>query len=109
MAFDHRGDSGCYMSVPLGLLKKVADLQRGSRIPTRGRDPNLGESTGVQPLMRISWGATFARWPAVVSVGPCSRRTGRRWGNRIPPPVHIEQVIADGTAYPSLAALRLHH
>jgi len=109
MAFDHRGDLWLYMSCALGVLKK-ADLQAWKQNPDAAvAIRTLGGLDGVQPVNAGFHGAATSLdgrlWfssGALQFVDP--EGVGR---NRIPPPVYIEQVIADGTAYPSLAALRL--
>src|SRR4029079_9899183 len=105
MAFDRREDLWLYMSCALGVLKN-ADLQAWKQNPDVAVAIRTFDGLdGVQPLSVGFHGATRALdgrlWfasGALQVVDP--EAVGR---NRIPPPVFIEQVIADGTAYPSLA------
>ena len=109
MAFDRRGDLWLGMSCALGVLRK-ADFQ------TWKQNPDLPVSIrtfdgldGVQPIggsfdvVALSLdGRLWFAGPSLQVVDP--EEVGR---NRLPPPVYIEQVIADGTAHPGPAQLRL--
>lgn len=110
LAFDRRGDLWLYMNCALGVLTR-ADLQawkQNSGIPVTVR--SLGALDGVRPSPApFGSGARspdgrlwFVNSSSVQVIDP--DHLGR---NTIPPPVHIEQIVADRTAYAARSTLRL--
>ena len=109
MAFDRRGDLWLGMSCALGVLTK-ADFQAWKQNPDVAVAIRTFDGLdGIQPIggsfdlvARSPDGRLWFASGAIQVVDP--EGVGR---NTLPPPVYIEQVIADGTAHPSPAHLRL--
>ena len=110
MAFDRRRDLWLYMNCALGVMTN-ADLQAWKQNP--GMVVTMRTFDGLDGVMPV--GASFS---------PGARSPdGRLWfansnnlqvvdpehvaGNTLPPPVYIEQVVADGKAYGTQGSLRL--
>jgi signal transduction histidine kinase/ligand-binding sensor domain-containing protein len=110
IAFDRRGDLWLYMNCALGMLTR-AEFEAWKQNPGRAVTIRaLDALDGVRPNP-AAFGAGarspdgrlwFANGSSVQVFDPA--RLGR---NTIPPPVHIEQVVADRRAYPAVGSLRL--
>jgi signal transduction histidine kinase len=110
MAFDGRGDLWLYMNCALGVLRS-ADLRAWKQNPSIAvtirtfdaldgvRSNSAAFVAGARSPDGRLW---FANSVSLQVVDP--DRVGR---NSVPPPVHIERVVADRTAYPAQDALRL--
>jgi signal transduction histidine kinase/ligand-binding sensor domain-containing protein len=110
MAFDRRGDLWLYMNCALGVLPRAV-LEAWKQNPAIAVTMRTLEAVdGVRPYAaafvsgaRSADGRLwFCNSQAVQVLDP--ERLGR---NTVPPPVHIEQVVADRIAYPAEGALRL--
>src|SRR5476651_722416 len=110
VALDGRGDLWLYMNCALGVLRS-ADLRAWKQDPSIAvtirtfdaldgvRSNSAAFVAGAHSPDGRLW---FANSVSVQVFDP--ERLGR---NTFPPPVHIEQVVADRTAYPAQRALRL--
>jgi signal transduction histidine kinase/ligand-binding sensor domain-containing protein len=110
ITFDRRGDLWLYMNCALGVLKH-ADLQAWKQNP------------GISVTIRIFDALDGVRPTAASFVAAARSADGRLWfantgvlqvinperlvRNTTPPPVHIEQVVADRIAYEDQRAVRL--
>jgi signal transduction histidine kinase/ligand-binding sensor domain-containing protein len=99
MTFDRRGDLWLFMNCALGVLKKD-DLQRWKLNPSTTVTISTldGASSGEPSFVAAARGGDGRLWfttiPGVQVLNPES--LGK---NNVPPPVHIEQVIADRVSY----------
>jgi signal transduction histidine kinase/ligand-binding sensor domain-containing protein len=110
MAFDRRGDLWLYMNCALGVLTS-ADLRRwkenpGVSVTIRTFDAVDGVRPSVTPFAASARSRDGALWFAN-SLSLQVFDPERLARNAIPPPVHIEQVVADRTTYAAHSALRL--
>lgn len=110
VTFDHRGDLWLYMNCALGILKK-SDLQAWKQNPASPVTiRTLDGLDGVRPAGAAFVAAArsldgrlwFANSGALQVVDP--ERLGQ---NSTPPPVHIEQVMADRIAYEAQRSIRI--
>jgi len=110
IAFDRRGDLWLYMNCALGVLAS-ADLR------------DWKENPDIAVTIRTFDALDGVRPNAALFVAGAQSPDGRLWfanssslqvidpdhlrRNTVPPPVYIEQVVADRTAYPAQGVLRL--
>ena len=109
-AFDRRRDLWLYMNCALGVVRQ-ADFQAWTRDPratvtVRTFDALDGVRPGAAPFVAGAQSSDgrlwFANTASVQVFDP--ERLGR---NTVPPPVHIEQVVADRRTYAARGGLRL--
>ena len=110
MIFDDQDDLWLFMSCALGKLT-ASELQKWRshpdvKVALQTLDTLDGVRTGSSPFLAAArspdgrvW---FAAGDRLQMLDPTRVRR-----NVVPPPVHIEQVIADRTTYPSIGSVRL--